>query len=155
MTLFFGRFSFCFDFKTTSSTGTVRALGLLKALAPVVWFSSFTAMVIVNKWLVLGAQAQWRVPLGTHAYLAWWYTNAMLNVWETIGGRWLLDTKLIILFYRVMGAKVSRLWESVRCSVLIDVCFKYILPTRSACLLTPPPDGWMGGVAKSARYNQP
>lgn len=71
------------------------------------WFASFTTMVLLAKWVVLGVQAQWCIPLGTHAYLAWWYTNGMLSVWETIGGRWLLDTKLIILFYRLMGAKVG------------------------------------------------
>ena len=82
-------------------------IGLLGALAPIIWFFSFTVLVIAAKWLALGVQAQWRVPLGTRAYLSWWYTNAMLNVWETVGGKWLLDTKLIILFYRVMGAKVN------------------------------------------------
>ena len=85
---------------------SVRTLGLLVALAPIIWFSSFTVLVVAAKWLALGAQAQTRVPLCTHAYLSWWYANAMLNVWETIGGRWLVGTKLIILFYRVMGAKV-------------------------------------------------
>ncbi len=30
----------------------------------------------------------------------------MLNVWEAIGGRWLLDTRLLILFYRLLGARV-------------------------------------------------
>lgn len=40
------------------------------------------------------------------AYLCWWYVNAMLNVWEAIGGRWLLDTRLLILFYRLLGARV-------------------------------------------------
>lgn len=29
----------------------------------------------------------------------------MLNVWETVGGTWLIDTKLLILFYRAMGAR--------------------------------------------------
>ncbi|CAB1113754.1 unnamed protein product [Ectocarpus sp. CCAP 1310/34] len=87
--------------------GTVRTPGLLVALAPIIWFASFTVMVIVAKWLVLGRQAQGCIPLGTHVYLSWWYTNTMLSVWETTGGRWLLDTKLAILFYRMMGAKVA------------------------------------------------
>lgn len=82
-----------------------RGFGLLQGLAPVIWFSSFTVMVAVAKWIVIGVQSQGRVPLSTHAYLAYWYTNAMLNVWETIGGRWLLGTKLITFFYRTMGAK--------------------------------------------------
>jgi len=64
-------------------------------------------MVAASKWVVLGVQAQGRIPLGNYAYLTWWYNNAMLNTWETIGGRWLMDTKLIILFYRLLGAKVS------------------------------------------------
>ena len=87
--------------------GSVRTLGLFVALAPIIWFFSFTVLVIAAKWLAVGTQAQCRIPLGTHAYLSWWYVNAMLNVWETVGGRWLVGTKLLILFYRAMGVKVG------------------------------------------------
>lgn len=95
----------------SGSSDTTRGFGLLQGLAPIIWFSSFTIMVVVAKWIVIGVQAQGRVPLSTHAYLAWWYNNAMLNVWETIGGRWLLGTKMMTLFYRTMGAKVWLGWE--------------------------------------------
>ncbi|CAN0057304.1 unnamed protein product [Ectocarpus sp. 6 AP-2014] len=84
----------------------VRALGLLGALSPIIWFACFTAIVIVTK-ILLGAHPQERVPLGTRAYLSWWYMNAMLNVWECVGGTWLLDTKMIIFIYRCMGAKIA------------------------------------------------
>lgn len=83
----------------------MQALGLLGALSPIIWFTCFTAIVIVTK-TMLGAHPQERVPLGTRAYLSWWYLNAMLNVWECVGGTWLLDTKMIIFIYRCMGAKV-------------------------------------------------
>ncbi|CAM9321295.1 unnamed protein product, partial [Ectocarpus sp. 13 AM-2016] len=88
------------------SSSKVRALGLLGALSPIIWFACFTAIVIVTK-ILLGAHPQERVPLGTRAYLSWWYMNAMLNVWECVGGTWLLDTKMIIFIYRCMGAKIA------------------------------------------------
>ncbi|CAB1103955.1 unnamed protein product [Ectocarpus sp. CCAP 1310/34] len=88
------------------SSSKVRALGLLGALSPIIWFTCFTAIVIVTK-IVLGAHPQERVPLGTRAYLSWWYMNAMLNVWECVGGTCLLDTKMIIFIYRCMGAKIA------------------------------------------------
>ncbi|CAM9909897.1 unnamed protein product, partial [Scytosiphon promiscuus] len=90
-----------------SSTKTLPGFGLLYALAPTIWFASFTAMVVLAKWGVLGVQPHGRVPLSNYTYLTWWYVNAMLNVWETIGGRWLIGTKLLILFYRMMGAQAS------------------------------------------------
>ncbi|CAB1096155.1 unnamed protein product [Ectocarpus sp. CCAP 1310/34] len=85
----------------------MRALGLLGALSPIIWFACFTAIVIVTKLLLFGGYPQVRVPLGTRAYLSWWYMNTMLNLWESIGGTWLLDTKLIIFIYRCMGAKIA------------------------------------------------
>lgn len=45
-------------------------------------------------------------PLGSRASLSWWYANAMMNVWDVVGGTFLLDTELLVLFYRLMGAKV-------------------------------------------------
>ncbi|CAM9533670.1 unnamed protein product, partial [Ectocarpus sp. 12 AP-2014] len=83
----------------------MRALGLFGALSPIIWFACFTAIVIVTKLLLFSGYPQVRVPLGTRAYLSWWYMNTMLNVWESVGGTWLLDTKLIIFIYRCMGAK--------------------------------------------------
>ncbi|CAM9346479.1 unnamed protein product [Ectocarpus sp. 12 AP-2014] len=88
------------------SSSKVQALGLLGALSPIIWFSCFTVIVIVTKTL-LCPLPQERVPLGTRAYLSWWYLNAMLNVWECVGGTWLLDTKMIIFIYRCMGAKIA------------------------------------------------
>ncbi|CAM9561152.1 unnamed protein product [Ectocarpus sp. 13 AM-2016] len=85
----------------------MRALGLLGALSPIIWFACFTAIVIVTKVLLFSEYPQVRVPLGTRAYLSWWYMNTMLNVWESVGGTWLLDTKLIIFIYRCMGAKIA------------------------------------------------
>ncbi|CAM9741072.1 unnamed protein product, partial [Ectocarpus fasciculatus] len=86
----------------------VQALGLLGALSPIIWFACFTAIVIVTKLLLFGGYPpQVRVPLSTHAYLSWWYMNTMLNVWESVGGTWLLGTKLLIFVYRCMGAKIA------------------------------------------------
>lgn len=65
-------------------------------------------MVILAKWVVATPHRQGRIEFSNNAYLAWWYTNCMLNVWETVGGTWLFNTKLLILFYRAMGAKVRR-----------------------------------------------
>ncbi|CAN0234873.1 unnamed protein product, partial [Ectocarpus sp. 8 AP-2014] len=84
----------------------VQALGLLGVLSPIIWFTCFTAIIVVTK-LLLGAHPEERVPLGTRAYLSWWYMNTMLNVWECVGGAWLLDTKLMIFIYRRMGAKIA------------------------------------------------
>ncbi|CAB1102299.1 unnamed protein product [Ectocarpus sp. CCAP 1310/34] len=46
-------------------------------------------------------------PSCLRAYLSWCYMNTMLNVWECVGGAWLLDTKLMIFIYRRMGAKIT------------------------------------------------
>lgn len=85
---------------------TVVGMGLLRALAPVIWFSTFSALTIVVKWLALGRGVRGQIPLNSVTYLTWWYVSTTLNVWEAVGGWWLLDTKLLILFYRLMGARV-------------------------------------------------
>eukprot|EP00903_Cladosiphon_okamuranus_P019463 g17897.t1 len=94
-----------------SPSTTVSPFGFLRVLSPSIWFACYTAIVIVTKWLLVvlrvSTPRELRVPLSTVAYLSWWYLNVLLNVWEATGGRWLLDTRMLILFYRMLGAKVA------------------------------------------------
>lgn len=82
-------------------------LNLLLVFTPVVWFISCTTLAVAVKWIVLGRCFQGRIPLSSPTYLGWWYVNATLKVWEKAGGWWLLDTRLLILVYRLLGAQVS------------------------------------------------
>lgn len=96
--------------RTESSSRMVSPFGFLRVVSPSIWFACYSAIVVVTKWLlvVLGANSprEGIVPLSSLSYLSWWYLNVLLNVWEATGGRWLLDTRLLILFYRILGAKV-------------------------------------------------
>lgn len=96
------------------------ALRLLQVVAAIItWFLVYSACVVCVKWAALGAVTPGRIPLSTSAYLSWWYVNATLSLWEGLGGWWLVDTKLLILFYRLMGSRVRTTgpfrWHSRSC----------------------------------------
>lgn len=115
----------CYDAGVGASVG----LNLLLSLAPVTWFATYTALLVTVKWVVLGRCFQGRIPLSSPTYLAWWYTNATLKVWERTGGWWLLDTRVIILVYRLLGAQVRSNVRQVllRSAVCLPVIYCHIL----------------------------
>lgn len=41
------------------------------------------------------------------AYLRWWFVDRLVSLWEQLVGRFFLDTKIMWLFYKCLGAKVS------------------------------------------------
>lgn len=116
-----------------ASGTTISPYGLLRILSPSIWFACYTAIVVLTKWLLVALRAssprERFVPLSSRSYLAWWYLNVLLNVWEATGGRWLLDTRLLILFYRLLGARVSRTGaeEGARFAFrLVDRCWLFL-----------------------------
>lgn len=126
-----------------TDVGARVGLNLLLALAPVTWFSVYTALLVTIKWVVLGRCFQGRIPLSSPTYLAWWYMNATLKVWERTGGWWLLDTRVLVLVYRLLGAHVrpDGCWSRYSFWVLWGVndpigafhkCLRLVLGTSAA-----------------------
>ena len=67
---------------------------------------SFTAGVIVMKWLVIGRYEECEMSSPSVSFLRWWLIDRAVELWEFWIGHFLLDTPLLWLFYRLLGAKI-------------------------------------------------
>uniref|UniRef100_A0A0G4F6Y5 Carrier domain-containing protein n=1 Tax=Chromera velia CCMP2878 TaxID=1169474 RepID=A0A0G4F6Y5_9ALVE len=82
--------------------------GPLIVASLVLYGFTFSAVVILSKWVLLG---RWR-PKGpvrrwSFQFARWWTVQRLAAVWETSAGSYVLDTPLASLFYILLGARVS------------------------------------------------
>lgn len=86
--------------------GTVSSIALLPLVLPV-WHISFSLLVILAKYLVIGFYSERKVNVPSIYFLRWWFVDRLVHTWEFFTGRFLRSTPLLWLFYRVMGAQIS------------------------------------------------
>lgn len=86
--------------------GTVWSMALLPLVLPV-WHTSFSLLVILAKYLVIGFYSERKVSVPSIYFLRWWFVDRLVHTWEFFTGRFLRSTPLLWLFYRVMGAQIS------------------------------------------------
>ncbi|CAB9528250.1 Putative fatty-acid--CoA ligase FadD21 [Seminavis robusta] len=80
--------------------------GLLLPPIIVLWHFSFSVVVLLAKWLVIGKYSERKAFLPSIYYLRWWLLDRLLDLWEFFSGRFIKDTPLIWVFYRLMGVKM-------------------------------------------------
>lgn len=71
------------------------------------YLRSYSILVIVTRWLVIGRYKECRMVTPSFAYLRWWSVDQLVCIWECWVGWLILDTPLLWLFYWFMGARVS------------------------------------------------
>lgn len=67
---------------------------------------SFSVVVIISKWVVIGRYSEGRLRTPSVAYLRWWYIDRAVDLWEFWVGRFVKDTPLLWLFYFLCGARI-------------------------------------------------
>ncbi|CAB9522495.1 Putative fatty-acid--CoA ligase FadD21 [Seminavis robusta] len=70
------------------------------------WMLSFSATVILCKWLVIGRYQEIDIAIPSTYYARWWFVDRLVHTWETWIGSFLKDTPLLWLFYVLLGAKI-------------------------------------------------
>lgn len=68
---------------------------------------TFTMVVIICKYLLIGTYQSQTIPFLSRQYLAWWFVDRLLDLWELFVGQFLLETKFLWAIYRLLGADIS------------------------------------------------
>jgi len=87
--------------------GNSQMFGLLMPLFIPMWMISFTTLVCLSKWIVIGRYKEQKFAMYTFAFLRWWWVDRLLSVWESFVGYFIRETKFLNLIYRLFGSNVS------------------------------------------------
>ncbi|CAB9497124.1 D-alanine--D-alanyl carrier protein ligase [Seminavis robusta] len=68
---------------------------------------SFSMLVIFCKYTVIGKYRRQQFDLLTWNYIQWWFMDRLIEVWESIAGQFVLETKFIWVFYWLLGADLA------------------------------------------------
>jgi hypothetical protein len=69
---------------------------------------TFTLVVVILKWVVIGRYPSTTLVYFTSAYYRWYFMDRLFEIWETWVGQWILDTPYLTLMYYFCGATLSR-----------------------------------------------
>lgn len=106
-------------------------MSLLLPMVVPIWMVSFTALVVVMKWLMIGRYMEHAIALNSAAFLRWWMIDRLVCLWEECVGWLLLGSSWLTLVYSILGAKVGQGTEintffrefdlvTIGCGVCID-----------------------------------
>jgi acyl carrier protein len=74
-------------------------------IAVVVWMLTYSIIVLLAKWIVIGRYQPTTTAIWSSKFFAWWFVDRLVNIWElTIGGI-ILDTPLLNAYYALLGCK--------------------------------------------------
>ena len=86
--------------------GPIHMIGiLLMAIIPGFLFA-FTFVVIIMKWLIIGRYERSRHDLYSWYFMRWWTVDRLMDLWENLMGRYILDSFFANIFYKLMGADI-------------------------------------------------
>jgi carbonic anhydrase/acetyltransferase-like protein (isoleucine patch superfamily) len=80
-----------------------RGPGFLLVIVPVVWMLTFSAVVVLTKWILIGRYQPGRHALWSLAFAKWWFVDRLLEIWELFVGSYFLDTPFLNFFYKLLG----------------------------------------------------
>ncbi|CAB9504956.1 Putative fatty-acid--CoA ligase FadD21 [Seminavis robusta] len=86
--------------------GAPPSLGILLPLVFLLWHITFTLLVCLSKWIVIGKYTAQEVPVSSLYYVRWWFVDRAVHLWEMLTGRYVKGTPWLWLFYSMMGCKV-------------------------------------------------
>lgn len=71
---------------------------------------SLSVTLILTKWIVIGRYKPCVIDVPSAGYLRWWFVDRAAHMWELWVGQFLLETILISVVYKMLGAKIS--WKA-------------------------------------------
>jgi len=115
-------------------------VGVLAPLLIPMWMISFSALVAIFKWIVIGKYKEEEIQMNCFAFYRWWWMDRLLNIWETFVGYFIQGTKFINVVYKGFGANVDM-------SVSVDSFF------REFDLITLEPNAQVKGMLLARIFN--
>lgn len=89
-----------------------------------VWIASFSLLLILLKWMVIGKYREGQASTPSLWYFRWWIVDRFLHLYEVTVGQFILDTPLIWVVYSLLGAKIhpsAKIQSFVREHDLVEV----------------------------------
>lgn len=86
---------------------SLKTYELMLLLMVPIWMVTFSFLVIMAKWLVIGRYKQSRVVTPSFFYVRWWFVDRLVDLWEIWVGHFIKNTPLLWWFYIAMGAKLD------------------------------------------------
>ncbi|CAB9501608.1 D-alanine--D-alanyl carrier protein ligase [Seminavis robusta] len=71
---------------------------------------SFSLLVVLCKLSVVGSYQPQQMELLSWRYIRWWFVDRLLEIWESLVGNFVLETKFIWVFYWLLGVDMA--WSS-------------------------------------------
>ena len=71
------------------------------------FFVTFSIVVVTCKKILIGTYKAEVVSFYSRGYLCWWFQDRLMDIWELLVGQFILETKLLVVFYRLLGADLS------------------------------------------------
>ncbi|CAB9502592.1 non-ribosomal peptide synthetase [Seminavis robusta] len=68
---------------------------------------SFSVIVVICKVAVVRKYQSQQFELLSWNFVCWWFVDRILDIWESLVGQFLLETKFIWIFYKVLGADLA------------------------------------------------
>lgn len=72
-----------------------------------IWTTSFSLIVVFTKWIIVGRYQECQLATPSFLYLRWWFVDRLVHLWEFWVGQFIVDTPLIWLVYRLLGARIE------------------------------------------------
>ncbi|CAB9525947.1 D-alanine--D-alanyl carrier protein ligase [Seminavis robusta] len=79
----------------------------LLPLAFPLFLLSLSVIVVLCKVAVVRNYRSQQYQLLSWDYVRWWFVDRILDIWESIVGQFLLETKFIWIFYKILGADLA------------------------------------------------
>jgi carbonic anhydrase/acetyltransferase-like protein (isoleucine patch superfamily)/acyl carrier protein len=80
-----------------------RGPGFLLVIVPIVWMLTYSLLVVLMKWILIGRYQPGRYALWSVEFAKWWFMDRLLEVWEIFVGSYFLDTPYLNIFYKLLG----------------------------------------------------
>ena len=81
--------------------------GVVLLPAVLCYLMLFSALVVAQKWIIVYRYRSCALQRWSLAFLLWWWMDRQLEIWEYLVGRWISNTVLLNLFYKLLGADVA------------------------------------------------
>jgi acyl carrier protein len=75
------------------------------AFAVVTWMLTYSAVVLLAKWIIIGRYKPIATAIWSSKFFAWWFVDRLVHVWELAIGGIIVDTPLLNIYYTLMGCR--------------------------------------------------
>ena len=93
--------------------------GMLTFVPILLWMPSFSFVLCVAKWVVIGRYQPRNFGFNTWYHMRWWFVDRVVAVWEFFVGCYFTGSPYLVVFYRLLGAKIPI--ASMLCNVKVHI----------------------------------